>query len=176
MTAQVNGEPHPSSATLTHITSYPVVHHALSHYKSNPYGKKSLELGDSAYQTFAKPIVPYLAKPYEYISPYVKNADSFGAGALTKIDEKILILKESTESIQAKGKQVVFHPIVKIKEITDHLFSVYNSEVKQVAGHGFVATNKALISTGLVLATEALNWTGSILRMARIKLSKLARS
>ncbi|KAH6656568.1 hypothetical protein BKA67DRAFT_552338 [Truncatella angustata] len=169
MAAQVNGEPHPSSATLSHITGYPVVNDALLYYKSNPYGKKSIEIGDSAYQIFGKPIVPYLAKPYEYVSPYVKRADHLGAGALDRIDKKIPILKESTENIQAKSKQVVFYPVVKTRETTDHLFSVYNSEFKKVGGQGIVTTGKALISTGLVLTTEALNWFGDILRASKEK-------
>lgn len=113
--------------------------------------------------------MPYLAKPYQYVSPYVQKADNFGAGALTKIDEKFPIVKESTESIQAKGKQVVLYPVVKTRETTDHLFSVYNSEVKKVGGQGVVTTGKALISTGLVLTTEALNWIGDILRSGKEK-------
>lgn len=103
------------------------------------------------------------------MSPYVKKADSFGAGALTKIDERLPILKESTASIQSKGKQVVFYPVVKTKETTDHLFSVYSSEVKKVGGQGVVTTGKALISTGLVLTTEALNWVSDVLRSAKAK-------
>jgi hypothetical protein len=130
---------------------------------------KLLELSDSAYQTFAKPVVHYLAGPYQYVSPYVKKADDFGAGALTKIDEKLPILKESTESIQAKGKQVAFYPVVKTRETTDHLFSVYNSEVKKVGGQGVVTTGKALISTGIVLTTETLNWIHEVLRSGKEK-------
>lgn len=103
------------------------------------------------------------------MSPYVKKADSFGAGALNKIDEQLPILKESTESIQSKGKQIAFYPVVKTKETTDHLFSVYNSEVKKVGGQGVVTTGKALISTGIVLTTEGLNWVSAVLRSGKEK-------
>ncbi|KAK6065879.1 hypothetical protein SCUP234_12331 [Seiridium cupressi] len=169
MATQVNGETHTSSATISHFKRYHFVNDALSYYQSNPYGKKSIELGDSAYQTFAKPFLPFLAKPYQYVSPYVKKADHLGAGALSKIDEKLPILTESTESIQAKGKQVAFYPVVKTRETTDHLFSVYNSEAKKVGGQGVVTTGKALISTGIVLTTEALNWISEVLRSGKEK-------
>ncbi|KAI1852636.1 hypothetical protein JX265_003123 [Neoarthrinium moseri] len=165
MASQVNGEVQPSSATLQHITGYPVVKDTLSAYKNNPYGKKSIELGDSAYQTFAKPVIPYLAKPYGYVSPYVKKADHFGAGALTKLDEKIPVLSTSTEEL----KQIAFFPVVKTKEGTDHVFSVYNSEFKKVGGDGVVTYGKAIISTGLVITSEALTWIGDFLRSSKEK-------
>jgi hypothetical protein len=159
--------------SLQHIRGYPVVNDVVSYYQKNPYGKKSLELGDTAYQVFARPLVLYLEKPYElYLSAYVQKADRFGAGALNKIDEKIPIIKESTESIQAKSKQVAFYPVVKTKETTDHLFDVYNSEAKRVGGHGVVATGKALLSTGIVLTTEALDFINDYLRAGKEKAEK----
>ncbi|ETS79345.1 hypothetical protein PFICI_09198 [Pestalotiopsis fici W106-1] len=175
MSPQVNGDSHASSATISHIRGYPVVNDVVSYYQKNPYGKKSLELGDSAYQIFARPLVLYLERPYElYLSAYVQKADRFGAGALVKIDEKIPIIKESTESIQAKSKQAAFYPIVKTKETADHLFGVYNSEVKKVGGHGVVTTGKALLSTGIVLTTEALEWVNEVLRSGKEKAEKVS--
>ncbi|KAI0136877.1 hypothetical protein BJ170DRAFT_677746 [Xylariales sp. AK1849] len=169
MAARVNGETHPSSATLQHIRGYPVVSDALSTFKSNPYGQKSIELGDSAYQTFAAPVIPFLSKPYGYVYPYVKKADHFGAGALSKVDEKLPILKTPTKELYANTKQIVFLPVVKGKQTTDHLFSVYNSEFKKVGGDGVVTYGKAFISTGLVVTTETLNWIGSFLRSSKNK-------
>lgn len=169
MANQVNGEVHPSSATLQHITGYPVVNDALTTFKNNPYGKKSIELGDSAYKTFAKPVMPYLAKPYQYVSPYVKKVDNMGAGALDKVDERLPMLKKPTNELYANGKQIVFFPITKGKETTDHVFNVYNSECKKVGGEGIVSYGKALISTGLVVTSEALTWIGDILRAGKAK-------
>ncbi|KAK7948127.1 uncharacterized protein PG986_009013 [Apiospora aurea] len=169
MAAQVNGEVHPSSATLQHIAGYPLVNDALATIKKNPYGQKSIEIGDSAYQTFAKPLLSIFAKPYEYVSPYVKKADHLGAGALNKIDERLPVLKKPTNELYAEGKQVVFYPVVKGKETTDHVFSIYNSECKKVGGEGVVTYGKALISTGLVITSETLDWIGDILRAGKAK-------
>ncbi|ORY60095.1 uncharacterized protein BCR38DRAFT_460049 [Pseudomassariella vexata] len=169
MAAQVNGDVHSSSATLQHITGYPLVSDALTTFKSNPYGQKSIELGDSAYKTFAAPVLPYLSRPYQYVSPYVQKADYLGAGVLNKVDERLPVLKTPTKELYSNGKQIVFYPVVKGKDATDHVFSVYNSEYKKVGGDGVVTYGKALISTGLVVTTEALNWIGDILRSGQSK-------
>ncbi|KAI1506769.1 hypothetical protein F5X99DRAFT_365493 [Biscogniauxia marginata] len=169
MSAQVNGEVHPSSATLSHITGYPVIHDGIAYFKKNPYGQKSIELGDSAFQTFAKPFLPYFAKPYEYVSPYVKKADAIGDNALTKVDERLPALKKPTDELLTDGKNFIFFPVRKGLETKDHVLSVYNSEYKKAGGDSLVASSKALISTGLVVTTEALNWIGDLLKSGKVQ-------
>lgn len=142
---------------------------ALNVYKNNPYGKKSIELGDSAYQTFAKPVLPLFAKPYGYVSPYVQKVDLIGAGVLHKFDERVPVLTKPTGEIYANSKQVVFFPVVKTKETTDHLFAVYNAEVKKVGGDGVVTYGKAFISTGITITQEALTWIGDIITNTKEK-------
>ncbi|KAI2632241.1 hypothetical protein GGR54DRAFT_26026 [Hypoxylon sp. NC1633] len=169
MAAQVNGEVHPSSATLSHITGYPVVSDSIAFIKGNPYGQKSIELGDSAYKTFAKPVIPYFAKPYEYVSPYVKKADSFGDDALSKIDARLPVLKKPTGELWTDGKNLVFFPVRKSLETKDHVFGVYSSEYKKVGGDGLVTSSKALVSTGLVVTSEALAWIGDFLKASKVQ-------
>ncbi|KAI2611294.1 uncharacterized protein GGS25DRAFT_482226 [Hypoxylon fragiforme] len=169
MAAQVNGEVHPSSATLSHITGYPVVSDSIAYIKGNPYGQKSIELGDSAYKTFAKPVIPYLSKPYEYVSPYVKRADSIGDDTLSKIDQRIPALKKSTGELFTDGKNLFFLPLRKGLETKDHVFDVYGNEYKKVGGDGLVTSGKALVSTGLVVTSEALTWIGDFLRASKVQ-------
>ncbi|KAI1481388.1 hypothetical protein K445DRAFT_97629 [Daldinia sp. EC12] len=169
MAAQVNGEVHPSSATLSHIRGYPVVNDSIAYIKGNPYGQKSIELGDHAYKAFAKPVVPYLAKPYQYVSPYIKRADQIGEGALSKIDERLPILKKPTGELWTDGKNLFFFPLRKGFETKDHVFDIYSSEYKKVGGDGLVTSSKALVSTGLVVTTEALNWIGDLLRAGKVQ-------
>ncbi|KAI0843580.1 hypothetical protein F5Y06DRAFT_291494 [Hypoxylon sp. FL0890] len=169
MAAQVNGEVHPSSATLSHITGYPVVSDSIAYIKGNPYGQKSIELGDSAYKTFAKPVLPYIAKPYQYISPYVKKADAVGDNTLTKIDERLPVLKKPTNELWTDGKNLVFFPVRKGLETKDHVLDVYGSEYKKVGGDGLVTSGKALVSTGLVVTSEALAWIGDLLRAGKVQ-------
>lgn len=174
MAAQVNGEVHPSSATLSHFTKYPVVSDSLSYFKKNPYGQKSIELGDSAYQTFAKPVIPYFSKPYEYVSPYVKKADSIGDQVLSKVDERLPILKKPTDEIWTDGKSIVFFPVRKGTETKDHVFKIYNSEYKNIGGDSLVTYGKAAITTSLIVSHEALNWLSEYLRASKTKTEKVA--
>jgi hypothetical protein len=169
MATQVNGEVHPTSATLSHITGYPVVSDGLSYFKQNPYGARSIELGDSAYQTFAKPVIPYLAKPYEYVSPYVQKADQLGDQALSKVDERVPALKKPTGELWTDGKNIVFFPYRKSLETKEHVFGVYNSEYKKVGGEGIVTYGKAAITTSLVITTETLTWIGEYLKASKAK-------
>ncbi|KAI1404427.1 hypothetical protein F4819DRAFT_447452 [Hypoxylon fuscum] len=167
--AQVNGEVHPSSATLSHIAGYPVISDGIAYFKGNPYGQKSIELSDSAYKTFAKPVIPYFAKPYQYVSPYVKKADLIGDDALTKIDERLPALKKPTDELITDGKNFIFFPVRKGLETKDHVFDVYGSEYKKVGGDGLVTSGKALISTGIVVTSETLTWIGDLLRAGKVQ-------
>ncbi|KAI4866402.1 hypothetical protein F4820DRAFT_251453 [Hypoxylon rubiginosum] len=169
MAAQVNGDVHPSSATLSHITGYPVISDSIAYIKGNPYGQKSIELGDSAYKTFAKPVIPYFAKPYQYVQPYVKKADLIGDDALSKIDAHVPVLKKSTDELWTEGKNFVFFPVRKGFETKDHVFDVYSSEYKKVGGGSLVTSGKALVSTGLVITSETLAWIGDLLRAGKVQ-------
>merc|ERR1711977_800801 len=61
MAPQVNGEA-PSSAFLSHLISYPVISDSISTFESNPYGAKSVSLGDSALSP-TDPKFPVVKKP-----------------------------------------------------------------------------------------------------------------
>ncbi|KAI0451495.1 hypothetical protein F5B21DRAFT_379402 [Xylaria acuta] len=169
MAPQVNGEVPPSSATLSHITGYPVVNDGIAYFKKNSYGQRSIELSDSAYQTFAKPFLPYFNKPYQYVSPYVKKADAIGDDALNRIDERLPALKKPTDELVSDGKAIIFFPVRKGLETKDHVFDVYTSEYKKVGGEGLVTSGKALISAGLVVTSEALTWVGDVFRAGKVQ-------
>ncbi|KAI0485560.1 hypothetical protein F4859DRAFT_387620 [Xylaria cf. heliscus] len=174
MAPQVNGEIPPSSATLSHITGYPFVNDGIAYFKKNPYGQRSIELSDSAYQTFAKPFLPYLNKPYQYVSPYVKKADAIGDDALNKIDERLPALKKPTDELVSDGKAIILFPVRKGLETKDHVFDIYNSEYKKVGGEGLVTSGKALISAGLVVTSEALTWVGEAFRAGKVQAKESA--
>ena len=104
-----NGEK-ASSKFISHLSSYPVVSDSVETFKSHPYGKKSLDLADSAYQRFVKPVEPHLETPYSYAKPYVGKADELGDSGLGYIDSKFPIVKEDTNTIVDKGKSIVLWP------------------------------------------------------------------
>jgi hypothetical protein len=107
--ALTNGEK-PASKFLSHITSYPVVSDGIETYKSNPVGKKTLELADGAYNRFAKPVEPYLERPYGYAKPYVQKADEMADNGLNKVEGHFPIVKEDTKTVVNTAKNYIFWP------------------------------------------------------------------
>lgn len=147
-----------------------MVHDSVETFKANPYGQKSIELGDSAYKTLAAPVLPYFSKPYQYVEPYVKKADDLGDKALAKVDEKWPVVKKPTGELYSDAKGIVLFPYNKSFEAKDHLFSVYSSEYKKAGGEngsGLILTGKAAVATALILTTETVQYIGSFLGQKR---------
>jgi len=151
---QVNGEVH-NSAFIEHLLKYPVINDSVETFKSNQLGQKSMQLGDTAYQTFARPVLPYFSKPYEYVSPYVKRVDDLGDKTLCRVDERFPAVTKPTGELYNDAKSLVLFPYHKGLEGRDHIFETYRTEYKKVGGDGVVTYGKALITTALVVTTEA---------------------
>ncbi|KAL8397016.1 hypothetical protein RB594_003931 [Gaeumannomyces avenae] len=163
---QVNGEV-PHSAFIDHLLKYPVVNDSVEALKQNQYGQKGLALGDSAYQTFAKPVIPYLAKPYQYVSPYVKRADDIGDKTLARVDETFPVVTKPSAELYADVQNLVTLPYRMGLEGKDHVFTTYNQEFKSINSDGnsgpLVAYGKALFSTALIVTAESLSWARTFL-------------
>lgn len=154
------------NAFSKHLTGYPIVHDGVETFKSNPYGQRSLQLGDSAFQTFAAPVLPYLSKPYQYVEPYVKKADDLGDKALGKVDERWPVVKKPTGELYSDARSIVLFPYHKAFEGKDHVFSVYTSEHKKAGGEngsGLILPVKAAVATALVLTAETVRFIGEFL-------------
>ncbi|KAG4035179.1 hypothetical protein MFRU_002g05200 [Monilinia fructicola] len=162
MAQQVNGETS-SSAFLSHLTSYPLIHDSISTFKSYPYGQRSIDLTTTSYEKFGKPFIPYLQKPYQYVSPYVAKADEFGESTLSTIDSKFPAVKKPTGELYSDGKYFVFYPITKGNEGKEYVLGKYNSEVKKTEDQGIVGYGKAVVSTGLIVSSEAFQWLSQFL-------------
>jgi len=163
MAPQVNGDSSPSSAFLSHLTSYPVVSDSISTFKSNPYGAKSISLTTNTYSTLVSPVTPYLSKPYQYLSPYVSKADSLFDSGLSTIDAKLPIIKKPTGELYADGKSIVLFPLRKTGEGKDYVLGTFNGEVKKVGGEGVLTYGKAAVGTGFVVLGDSLGWLSSFL-------------
>ena len=111
-----------SSKFLNHVTSYPVVNSSIETFKSNPYGKQALEIADSTYQRFGKPVEPYLEGPYAYAKPYVAKADELADSGLQRVDGRFPIMKEDTDKVLETSRDYVFWPI-------NYLYGTYNGEL-----------------------------------------------
>lgn len=149
-----------------HLTGYPIVHDGVETFKANPYGQKSLQLGDSAFQTFAVPVLPYLSKPYQYVEPYVKKADDLGDKALGKVDERWPVVKKPTGELYSDARGLFLFPYHKAFEGKDHVLSVYSSEHKKAGGEngsGLILPVKAAVATALVITAETVRFIGEFL-------------
>jgi len=162
MAPQVNGDS-PSSAFISHLISYPLISDSISTFKSNPYGQKSLNLTSASYEKFGKPILPYLSKPYQYVSPYVAKVDSIGDHTLSTIDQKFPVVKKPTGELYNEGKDFVIWPIKKGNEGKDYVFSTYGKEIEKTKKEGIVGYGKAVVTTSLILTSDALAWLTEVL-------------
>lgn len=148
-----------SSKFLSHLNSYPVVSDGVETFKSNPYGKKSIDLADSAYQRFGKPVEPYLETPYSYAKPYVAKADELASSGLGKVETHFPIVKQDTTTIVDKGKSIVWYPFKLADDGKTYLVQTWQDEYKKTASHksrgdGLPTLILALISFQLKLASD----------------------
>lgn len=146
-----------------HLTSYPVVSDSISTFKSNPYGKKSLDLADTGFETFVKPVLPYAQKPYGLVAPIVAKADAMADGGLSKVDQTFPIVKQDTDKIKGTVLDYAFLPFRLAGEGREYALNTYSAEYKKCGGDGVVAGGKALITTGLVFTSDSLAWLSSFL-------------
>ncbi|KAI3552715.1 uncharacterized protein CCOS01_13888 [Colletotrichum costaricense] len=162
--AQVNGDlPSVPSAALQHFLDYPVVHDGVVTFRNHPVGKKSLVYSDSAYKTFAEPLLPYFARPWGYLRPYAEKADNLGDQALTKVDERFPVVKKPTEELYAGAKGIIALPIRTGVEAKDHVLKTFSQQKKKVGSENVVAYGKALIGTALITTSELIIWVGDVI-------------
>jgi len=173
MAPQVNGDA-PSSAFLSHLTSYPLINDSISTFKSNPYGQKSLSFTSGTYEKFGKPILPYLSKPYQYVSPYVAKADSLGDSTLSTLDNKFPVVKKPTDELYSDGKAVAFWPLKKGSEGKEYVLDTYGKEVEKTKKEGIVGYGKAVVSTSFILGSDALAWLGDFLGKKKTEAKEVA--
>jgi hypothetical protein len=136
---------------------------SIATFKQHPLGQKSLSLADQGYQTFAKPILPYFSKPYQYVHPYVAKLDSIGDSTLSKVDARFPVVKKPTGELYDNAAGIAFFPFRKGMEGRDYVMKTYNSECKKVGGEGIVTMGKAAVTTTLVVTSDALSWLGNYL-------------
>jgi hypothetical protein len=167
-----NGEK-PSSLTLQHLTSYPVVSDSISTYKSNPYGAKSISLASNAYSRFVVPVQPYLQTPYSFVAPYLAKADSLGDQGLSRVDQRFPIVKEDTSSLRERVHGAIFFPVRLANDGKQYLFSTYEDEYKKTGGKGLGTTVKAVISTELKVTADVFQWVADLLSQRKQEAKKL---
>jgi hypothetical protein len=144
-----------------------LVNDGVSTFKANPYGQRSIEIGDSAYRTFAAPLLSYFSRPFQYVSPYVKKADDLGDKTLSRVDEKFPLVKKPTNEIINDAKTLVLFPIRVGQTGKEHVLNTYGSEFKKVEGNSLTSYGKAALTTVLIITTETLTTVSNYLGRAK---------
>lgn len=172
---QVNGDVPGSghgSAFFHHLLDYPVISDGVQTFKTNEYGQRSLALGDSVYQTIAAPILPWMAKPYQIVAPWVHKVDMLGDRGLDYLDDRVPAVKKPTADLYNDTKGLVFLPLHKGLEGKDHVLETYSSELKKLEQGGLVAQGKAAVTTAVVVSNETLSWLSAFLSSKKAEASK----
>ena len=136
---------------------------SINAVKSNPYGQKAINTADAGYKNFVAPVASYAQKPYGYVKPYVNKADQLADGALSKVDQKFPVVKEDTEKIYSSVLDFAFLPLRLAGYSKDYAFDTYSKEYKKCGGDGYVAGGKAIITSSLVVTSDAFSWLANFL-------------
>lgn len=125
----------------------------MSVITTHPYGQKSLELACSGYSR-VKPALPDFSRPYGYVAPYVERADTLGDGGLHAVETRFPIVKQELPAIRVVVADYVTSSIQTLKDR-------YDAEYEKSGEKGYIASGKALVTTGLFVTGESLGWLSS---------------
>ncbi len=123
----------------------------------------SLDLADQSYSTFAKPILPYLSRPFQYVSPYVHKADSIADQGLSRVEETFPVVKKPTNEVKGSVKDTILRPVYVASEGKDYVFKTWDDQYKGTSGNGLFRPVRAMISTGLTVTADSISWLSQML-------------
>ena len=156
----------PSHQKLTleqHLLAYPVIKDGMTTVKKNQLAQRSIQLSDTAYRTLAGPVIPFLTRPYQYVSPYIERADQLGDKTLTTVDERFPLIKKPTGEIYADARSLVLLPYHTGLQGKEHVLGVYSAECKKLGGESLLVYSKALVGTVFAISGETLDWFSAYL-------------
>lgn len=122
-----------------------------------------------------KPAFPYLQTPASLAKPYLVKADQLGDSFLTKVDEKVPIVKSETAEIKSTIFDYATWPMVKATEGKEWIFKTYGEEYKKCGGDGIVAGGKALVTSSLVITSDVLTWLSSVVAAKEAEAKEFAQ-
>lgn len=144
-----------------------MVSDSINAVKSNPYGQKAINTADAGYKNFVAPVASYAQKPYGYVAPYVNKADQLADGALSKVDKKFPVMKEDTDKIKSSVLDLAFFPLRLAASSKDYALDTYSKQYQKCGGDGYVAGGKALITTSLIVTSDAFSWLADFLNQKK---------
>ena len=120
-------------------------------------------MADQGYKSIVAPVLPYTEGIHNYVAPYVAKADELGDSSLKKVDDTFPIVKEDAQKIKGTIFDYAYFPFKLAGTSKDYVLNTYGSEYKKCGGDGYVAGGKAVITTGLVVTSDSLQWLSQFL-------------
>ena len=74
-----------------------------------------------------------------------------------------------------KGVMTVFMPIKLAGKGSDYVFEIYSSEYKKCGGDGYIASGKAVVTTGLVVTSDGLAWLSAFLDQRKEEVKEVVK-
>ena len=158
------------------LAAHPVVAESIDAVKSNPLGAKSISIAEEGYKSIVAPVASYAERPYAYVAPYVKKADSLAADGLGKVDQTFPIVKQNTNTIKSTLGDLIFYPFALAGNGKEYLLNTYSSEYKKCGGDGYVAGGKAIITTSLITTSDTLQWVSEFFNKKKEEAKGTAKS
>lgn len=152
-----------------------MVSDSINTFKSNPVGRTSISLADHGYNHLIAPFLPYAQRPYGYVKPYVARADSLAEGGLTKVEHTFPIVKEDTQKIKGSVLDLAFLPFRVAGSGKNYLYNTYTGEYQKCGGDGLISGGKAIITTSLVVTSDALSLLSQIVAQKQEQTKEVAK-
>ncbi|MDI1487536.1 MAG: hypothetical protein OHK93_006806 [Ramalina farinacea] len=164
-----------NSEFLSHLTSYPTISTSIDTYKSYPLGRRSIELSHTSYTKFLSPLLSY-TRPYQgYFAPYLSRADTLASSGLDKIDTRFPILTEPPSKIKDQILDLGYTPLRLASDGKTYVLDTYGAEYDKCGPQGsYVTSSKALVTTSMVVTSDALAYLSSLFSKGKAQGEDLA--
>lgn len=103
------------------------------------------------------------------------KADELATDGLTRVDKTFPIMKQDAEQIKTTVLDVAFMPLRMAFQTKDYVFQTWGNEYKKCGGDGLMAGGKAMITTGLVVTSDTLNWLSTFLQEKKEEAKSIAK-
>jgi hypothetical protein len=89
------------------------------------------------------------------------------------VDATFPFIKEDTGTLKNTIYETASVPLRFAGDIKSKVLSTYEDEYKKCGGDGYVASGKALVTTGLVLSQESLAFLSSLLQQKKAQVKDI---
>jgi len=127
-------QPNPQFADiLQHLKTYPLTNDLANIYSSYSLGRASISITQAVYDNLVAPVLPLFRTPYQYVAPYVDQADNFGDDALNALDDRFPAAKKTgVKELQGHAHDAAGMPRQLVVQSHDYVLDVWGDEYSKV--------------------------------------------